>query len=108
MKKDSAYMSFSTEKMPLNQTLVIPVSKMDDRGITNLPFLVLATMNLVVAIDYDVPCFYIVKNRWGMDSGPISEIRTNPIQIQYLEVFLLKPDVFSMAELYQNYREYTS
>lgn len=100
MKNYTEYMSCNAERMPLNQTLVIPVSKIQDNGIIDLPYHILIMMNIVVAIDYDVPCFYIIKNRWGMCE--VKEMKTNLIPIQYLESFLLKPDVFTMDELYRN------
>jgi len=108
MKNTKQCISFGVaDALPLNQTLVIPVSKIQDHeGIIEMSWRVLAIMNLVVAIDYETSCFYIVKNRWGIDSGSLKDIKNNPVPIRCLESFLLKPDVSSMKEIYQNADNY--
>lgn len=108
MKTKTKHISFEVpDALPLNQTLVIPISKIKDWGIIELSWDILAMMNLVVAIDYDTSCFYIVKNRWGMDSIlSLKDLKNNPIPLRCLESFLLKPDVFNMEELYQNANDY--
>ena len=108
MKNTKQCISFGVaDALPLNQTLVIPVSKIQDHeGIIEVSWRVLAIMNLVVAIDCDASCFYIVKNRWGMDNGSPKDLKNNPVPLRCLESFLLKPDVFTMEELYQNADNY--